>query len=369
MKIIQIRLFPLQVHLKRPFIISLGTITHAKNLIVEIQTENGMLGLGECSPYSFINGEMVEGQMVLGEQLAKLWLGKNSLAIGARMAELDGLLSGNWALKSAFDMALYDLAAKKANMPLFCFLGGENNRIFYSDRTVSVGEPKEMAAEALGYLNDGFRSIKVKLAGPYQKDLDRIKAIRKEVGDSIPLRLDANQAWSIPQAVRTLRELESLNIEHCEEPIQAGDLKGLRYVRQNSPIPIMADESLFNEMDAMRLVQEDACDYFNIKLSKSGGISNALKISAIAEAAGIPCQVGCFSESKLAITALVHFILAKNIVVHYDLDSPMMFSEDPVDGGVTIGADGKVELKDEISGIGATIRKEFINEKKMVVVD
>jgi len=368
MVITEIKIYPLKVRLKEPFVISLGTITHAQNLLIELSTDTGITAQGECSAYSFINGEMLEGQMALAPILAKLWIGKNPLEIAVRLKELDGLLSGNLALKSAFDMALYDLNAKAAGMPLYQYLGGSNDRVLYSDRTVSVGDPAAMAEEAVRYLEAGFQSIKLKLGGPVELDISRVAAIRGAIGRDIPLRTDANQAWSVSEAVRVLKGLEKFNIEHCEEPIAAGDLVGLRFVRSQSPIPIMADESLFDHRDAIRLVQNEACDYFNIKLTKSGGIGNATKIAAIADAAGIPVQVGCFSESRLAITALVHFVLAHKIVVHFDMDSPLMMAEDPVSGGATVAEDGKVELISDSPGIGATIHEKYKDSDRVVLV-
>nr|MBS0038190.1 dipeptide epimerase [Saprospiraceae bacterium] len=368
MVISEIRIYPLKVPLKEPFVISLGTIYHARNLLIEIKGSNGMTGQGECSPYSFINGEMLEGQMALAPLLAKLWIGKNPLEIENRMLELDKLLSANLALKSAFDMALYDLNARYAQMPLYQFLGGANDRVLYSDRTVSVGEPEKMAREAAQYLDMGFQSIKLKLGGPVEIDVLRMAAIREAIGDHLPLRIDANQAWTVSEAVRTLRALEKYNIEHCEEPIEAGDLVGLKYVRENSPIPIMADESLFDHRDAIRLVQCGACDYFNIKLTKSGGIANAMKITAIAQSAGIASQVGCFSETRLGITALVQFVLANKNVIHFDLDSPLMLAEDPIIGGVMIEMDGRAQLTSDAPGLGAVVKEEYKDNDRVVLV-
>ncbi|TVQ50734.1 MAG: dipeptide epimerase [Saprospirales bacterium] len=362
MKIVEIRIYPFVIPLAEPFVISLGTITHARNLLIELHTDSGITGLGECSPYPFINGEMLDGQIPIAEKLGTLWLGKNPQEIENRLLELDRALSGNMALKSAFDMALYDLNAKLSGMPLYAYLGGANDKVVYTDRTVSVGEPTQMALEARNYLDAGFHSIKIKLGGPYELDMKRIEAIRAAVGYDIPLRLDANQAWTVAQAVRTLRALEKFNIEHCEEPIHAGDLRGLNFVRKISPIPIMADESLFDHKDAIRLVQNDACDYFNIKLSKSGGLFKALKIVAIAEGSGIACQVGCFSESRLGITALMHLVLARKAIVHYDMDSPLMLKDDPLIGGVEISAAGKVSLQNEIAGIGVSVDYDYLGK-------
>ena len=277
------------------------------------------------------------------------------------------MLVGNRCIKSAFDMALYDIAARAAKMPLYQFLGSANNRRITTDMTVGIGTPVHMAAAAFRFKNAGFPAIKVKLGTTMKEDVARIRAIRETIGNALPLRIDANQGWDEATAIATLRALERFDIEHCEQPIAARNIKGLARVRAASPIPIMADEAVFDHFDALNLVNHDACDYFNIKLAKSGGISNALKINAIAEAAGIKCQVGCFSETRLAMSALMHFTLACPNVVHFDLDAPLMLSSDPVVGGLVYGENGAVFIDDGI-GIGAAFDADFLKNLESVEV-
>ena len=139
-------------------------------------------------------------------------------------------------------------------------------------------------------------------------------------------------------------------------------------VRENSPIPIMADESLFDHHDAFRLARMGACDFFNIKFSKSGGINNALKIIAIAESAGIKCQFGCMSETRFALTALMHLVLARDTVVHYDMDSSLMLDADPVVGGIQYNEGGRWVLEDK-PGIGASFDENYLATMEKAIIE
>ncbi len=363
----KIEIFKLNIRLKEPITLSLGTTTVAENLVVKIHTDSGMVGTGEASPLVHIIGEMQASQFELAKYLAGIIKGKDPLAIEQRINDLDKSLPGNPCLKSAYDMALYDLLAKEANMPLYQLLGGENSREIITDMTVYLGSPAKMADQALKYKKDGFPVIKVKLGGGMDQDIERIKKIREAVGDEIPLRIDANQGWDPVTAVRILKSLEKFKIEYCEEPIPHWNNRELVNVRNQSPIPVMADESMYDHRDALRLATMGACDYFNIKLAKTGGIHHALKVMAIAEAAGIKCQVGGMSESRFAMTALAHLATAREIITFYDIDSPLSHAEDPVTGGIVLEEGGRWKLPDE-PGIGADFEEDFLEEMEQTFV-
>jgi len=233
--------------------------------------------------------------------------------------------------------------------------------------TISIGDPEKVAGDALGFKQAGFPAIKVKLGTTQQEDVARIKAIRKAVGPDYPIRIDANQGWDTITAIETLKALEPYGIEHCEEPIPHWNNRELVKVREHSPIPIMADESVFDQHDALRLACMGACDYFNIKFSKSGGIHNALKIVAVAEAAGIKCQVGCMSESRFALTALMHLVLASDVVVHYDMDSSLMLDADPVTGGIQYQGAGLWTIGED-PGIGAGFDEAYLERMEKITI-
>jgi L-alanine-DL-glutamate epimerase-like enolase superfamily enzyme len=366
-RIRQIELYKLFIPLKEPFIISLGPIPNAENVVVVVHTDAGITGYGECSPFMSINGESMDTCFVVGQYFAKLFKGKNALAIEDRIAEMDRLIYGNNSIKSAFDMALYDIASQHAGLPLYKFLGGDNSKTIITDYTVSIGDPVKMAADAVKIKEEGYPAIKIKLGKDGAIDVLRIKAIREAVGNEIPLRIDANQGWQVEEAITTLKALVPFGIQHCEEPIPRWAFMDLPRVRKASPIPIMSDESCGDEHDAERLIQLNACDYMNIKLGKSGGIFKALKMVRLAEAATLHLQVGAFMESRLAMTAFAHFSLCSPIIEHFDFDTCLMFVEDPVTGGIMYEKNGVVSVP-ETPGLGATISAAWLKKMEKVTV-
>ena len=365
--ITKIEIIKLNIPYKEPFVISLGVIPEATNVVIRVHTNTGLTGTGECAPFVFIVGETQETVFELAKKVGKMLVGRDPFAIEERLQEIDRAVKGNPTMKSAFDMALYDLLALRANLPLYCLLGGSNNREIHTDMTISIGDPEKVARDAVEFKKAGFPAIKVKLGTTTREDVARIKAIREAVGPDYPIRIDANQGWDTITAIETLKALESFGIEHCEEPIPHWNNRELVKVRENSPIPIMADESVFDHHDAFRLASMGACDYFNIKFSKSGGINKALKILAVAEAAGIKCQVGCMSESRFALTALMHLVLANENIVYYDMDSSLMLNTDPVTGGIQYMGAG-LWILGENPGIGAGFDEAFLESMELISI-
>lgn len=363
----QVELYKLSVPLIEPFTTSLGTEYAAENVLVRIITEEGIIGFGECSPYMPINGESQDTCFAVGQYFAKALIGRNPLNIEENITMMDKIIYGNTSIKSAFDIAFYDMAAQFAGRPLWQFLGGEKNKTIITDYTVSIGEPAQMAADAVKIKEQGYPAIKIKLGRDGATDVERIRAIRAAVGNEIPLRIDANQGWKVNEAIETLNALQPFGIQYCEEPIARWKFMKLKKVRKNSPIPIMADESCSDEHDAERLIELDACDMFNIKLGKSGGIFKALKIVQEAEKAGIHLQVGAMLESRIAMTAFAHFSLCHPLIQHFDFDTALMFREDPVTGGIQYLANGVVEVPDT-PGLGASLSKERLAGMMKVVI-
>lgn len=359
MQIIQIEVYQFPVRLKKPFVISLGAFEFAENVIVVIRSDEGLTGFGECSPFMPINGESMETCYVVSRYLAKSLIGQNPLDIESCSELMDRTIFGNSSIKSAFDMALYDIAAQHAGLPLYAFLGGQNNKVLKTDYTVSLGEPKQMVADAQEIKDRGFEVIKVKLGDDPDKDILRIKDIRKQIGSEIPLRLDANQGWEPDSAIRILKELESCNIQFCEEPIPRWNFIELPRIQRESPVMIMADESCCDHHDAQRLIDLQAVPSFNIKLGKSSGIFKAQKIIMLAEKANLQLQIGGFLESRIAFTASAHLALTSDAVKFCDFDTPMMFSEDPVSGGIQYGLNGLVTVP-ETPGLGASLDSAYL---------
>jgi L-alanine-DL-glutamate epimerase-like enolase superfamily enzyme len=282
------------------------------------------------------------------------------------MAGLHDFTAFNSTVKSAFDMALYDLASKEAGLPLYQFLHGSRKPL-ETDLTIGIGEPEVMAAKALEFKNKGVRIIKIKLGKNGPQDVERVKLIRQAVGDSLVLRIDANQGWDPDTARDALLAMGRFNIQFCEQPMRHWNDHLLPELKSISPVKIMADESVFDHHDALRLIKADACDYVNIKFSKSGGILEALKINQVCAENNIPCMMGGMLESRLALTAFAHFASAQDNIFYYDLDTCLLGHKiDPVTGGVKYRG-YHLELP-EVPGIGADVEEEFLKGCEQTMV-
>ncbi|WP_316802859.1 dipeptide epimerase [Pedobacter nototheniae] len=341
-----------------PFVIATGTMHFAQNVLIRVYTDSGIHGIGECSAFPMIVGETQDTCLVMAKDFAQIWKGKNPLDIPERMNDLLGYADHNSTIKSAFDMALFDIAAKHAGLPLYKFLGGQKRRI-ETDMTIGIDTPEGMAETALKYQNQGCRIIKIKLGKKIHDDIERVKQIRTAVGEEMTLRLDANQGWSFDDALFALTELEKYNIEFCEQPMRTWYDDQLPELNVNSPIKLMADESCYNHHDARKLINSQSASYLNIKFSKSGGILEAQKIHEEALQKGVKCMIGSMLESRIALSANLHFALASPNVEFFDLDTCLLgHLVDPVVGGLTY--DGYfLDVPDE-AGIGAEADEFFL---------
>lgn len=358
MKIKSIKVYKADIPLKEPFRIALGEVEVAKNIFVELDTDKGLYGMGEGSPFPYIVGETQATDLAAIRDLAELLIGKDPLDIENRLRELTGYLPHNPTVISAFDMALYDLLGKASELPLYALLGG-GKRALVTDRTVGINTPDKMVQDALKFKERGFPAIKVKLGTTPSEDIERIRRIREALGPEIPLRIDANQGWDCVSALQALKGMEDQGVQYCEQPVAIWDFESMRKVKAQTTIPIMADESVFDHHDAYKLISMGACDYLNIKLAKSGGVHIALKINAVAEAAGMRCMVGCMNETSFALTAAAHLVSARPNIAFADLDSADFLEVDPVMEGISYGKGGTITLPDG-PGIGATVDPSFL---------
>ncbi len=349
-----------------PFTIATGTMKTAQNLFIRIHTSEGITGVGECSAFPMIAGETQATCFAMAKDFAALWKNKDASAISQRLAELDLFTAGNYTAKSAFDLALYDIAAQAAGKPLYQFLGGEKRDI-ESDLTIGIDTPDSMAATAVSFKEKGVTMIKIKLGKRPADDIERVTKIREAIGSELILRIDANQGWSYEDAVQALTGMAGLGVQFCEQPMRKWDDDRLPELCKISPIPLMADESVFTHYDAERIIRHRACAYINIKFAKSGGIQEAILINEVAEKNNIACMMGGMLESRVALTAKVHFAMAKKNIQFYDLDTCLLgHLEDPVTGGVTYSG-MHLNLSDT-PGIGADVDEAYLKRLETVRV-
>lgn len=349
-----------------PFVIATEVSYYTQNIFIRVHTDAGITGMGECSAFPMLVGETQNTCYEVAKDFARMLKGKDPLKIEERLEDLNQYIAFNTTIKSAWDMALHDIASKHAGLPLYKFLGGHRKPIM-TDLTIGIGDPQKMAETARAFVADGVKIIKVKLGKNGPEDVERIKLIREAVGPSIGLRIDANQGWDFETAVSTLQALAPYDIAYCEQPIRHQYDRLLPELKKLSPIRIMADESVFDHHDAIRLIEADAVDYINIKLAKSGGILEAKRIADAAAERGIACMLGGMLESRLGLSAKAHFALSHNNIVFYDLDTCLLGQlEDPVVGGARYN-NYFVEVSDE-PGIAADIEPAFLERCESITI-
>jgi len=333
---------PIDLKLTTPFRISRGVQETASNVMVQI--DNGeYVGYGEAAPDEYY-GETRETVLACIATFASN-LGDDPLLIQDIMTRLDHLIRLNPSAKAAVDMALYDLIGKMLNVPVYKLLGLNPAHTAKTSFTLGIDTPDNMRKKAL--LASDYPIFKVKVGTKH--DLDNLKAIREV--SSATIRVDANTAWTPKEAITMINALAPYNIEFVEQPIAPQDLAGLKLIRNNVPVPIIADESCVAIEDIPRLAE--CVDGVNFKLMKSNGISNVLKMIHVARAHNLRVMIGCMIESSLAITAAAHLT---PLVDYADLDGNLLINNDPY-VGVTV-VDGKLMLP-EAPGLG--VRKKQVD--------
>jgi len=352
LRINDIEVGKIKIPLKKPFKTALREVYELENMIVKITTDTDSIGYGEAAVTPVITGDTIGSiKCAITDYIKPKIIGMEVENLESIMTEIDASLVHNENAKASVDMAIYDLFGQLYGAPVFKLLGGFRNKVV-TDITISVNEPEDMAKDAIEAVEKGYETLKVKVGKNPSKDLERLKAIRAAIGYDIDIRIDANQGWTPKEAVKILRKMEDdgLCIELVEQPVKASDIIGLKYVADNVEIPVLADESVFSPLDAANIIQNRAADLINIKLMKTGGIHNALKICDLAETYGIECMLGCMMESKIGLTAACHLACAKSIITRFDLDGPNLCAEDPVIGGANY--DEYVITLDNKTGLG-----------------
>ena len=354
MKITNIYTKVLKAPLKNPFITSLRRVDMLEDLVVFVECSDGSVGYGEGAATPVITGETL-GSMVSAIEYIKTHI------IGLDIEDFTTILNlvhtsivKNTTAKSALEIALYDLKAKAEKLPLYAMLGGEKKE-FRTDITISMDSVESMVKSSLNAVALGYNSLKIKIGDNPKKDFERIVAIHQAIDSNISLRLDANQGWSAKQSVELLLALEARGIvaEFIEQPVLADDIEGLLYIKQRVQTPILADESIFSLKDAKVLLDMQAVDYVNIKLAKTAGITQALKLADLSASYGVKCMIGCMLEGPLSVIAGVHVASAKaDIISMIDLDAVSLLASHPVETNILFD-ESYIKLSDNI-GLGAS---------------
>ena len=331
------------VRTRTPFVIARGGASEWRLVWVRVIDDDGAEGWGEAAPSRFY-GETTETVIAALDRLAVVLHGANAWSLDAIEAEMHAVLRFNASAKSAVSAALHDLAAKRLGVPLYRMLGLDPARAPRSSYTIPITTDDDALRRALEDAAQ-YPILKVKLGGP--RDADTIAGVRASAPEKI-LRVDANAAWTPKHALHMIDVLLDYDVEFVEQPVAAHDIDGLRFVRERSPLAIIADESCMVATDIPRLV--GAVDGINLKLAKCGGLREAMKIIATARAHDMSVMCGCMVESSLGITAAAHLA---PLLDHADLDGAALLARDPF-VGASIG--GGAVVVPNSPGLGVRLR-------------
>ncbi len=316
----------LKIELKKPFITALRRVDAIDDIIIKVHTDSDLVGYGEACAVTAITGTTNEKIIhELNKTIFPLLLDKE---ISLSLLEKLSMIKVTPESKACVDIALYDLLAKEQGQPLFRYLGAQNNRL-QTDLTISVNTPEVMQTETKKALEQGFSFLKIKLDKNIQDNIDRLNAINAFIPKSIKLRLDPNQALNYDSCIDMLSQVNTKNIECIEQPFDALDLSSMKRLKERNILPILADESIFSLKDAHFILENKCADMLNIKLMKSGGIHEAIKISKLVKKYNKKCMIGSMLEGPISLLAAAHFALSQEIIMA-DLDSPLYLKEHPL---------------------------------------
>ena len=352
--IARIRVLRVPSPLVRPFITAVRRTDHLDVVLVEVTDAEGRRGFGEAATSWRVTGESPQSvAAAVAGPLSEVVLGRDAgdpdLPVDTARA-----VWGNAAARSAVECAVADVAAQQRGLSLGATLSVARNSStttrIRTDMTLSAGEPSAVATISEEWATAGFGCLKLKASAAHDT-VAVIRAVRAAVGPDITLRVDANQAWDAETAIRVIRATEDagLALEFVEQPVAAHDLDALAAVAAAVDTPIMADESVRTAHDVRTIAERGAADLVNLKLAKTGGLTEALAAADAARAAGLGVVIGCMMESHVGVSAAAHLAAAVAPDIVHDLDAAFWLRASPVTGGVALSGDA-LEL-----GIGAGI--------------
>jgi L-alanine-DL-glutamate epimerase-like enolase superfamily enzyme len=329
MKITNVSYLKFELEFNEPYTIAYETISNTTNFILKIDTSDGLTGWGCSAPDPQVTHESIqEVESGINDIIIPYLKGEDPTFYVKHIKAIKQKLGKSSSALAMVDMALHDIIARKADLPLFKLLGGYRESIPTSI-TIGIKPLKDTIEDAHRFFNQGFRIIKLKGGLDVQDDIHKIHALRENFGATLKLRFDGNQGYSVDQAVHFIKEVEHLEIEIFEQPTTIEAEEQLERVTNMVKVPVMADESIKTLHDAFRLASHQKIDMVNIKIQKVGGLLASQHINSVAKSAGMEVMVGCLDECALGISAGLHFALSRPNIEFADLDGHLDLVNDP----------------------------------------
>jgi muconate cycloisomerase len=366
MKITRIETIPIRVPLKADFAIRSGRgggHTVSPFLLVKVHTDEGITGIGEASCTPRWSGEdQVTGAHLIRTYLEPLLVGEDPREVEKVTQKFRLAFAANYFTKAAVEMALWDLAGKAAEKPVYQLLGGKVRESVPTKWSVSGVEPARAAQIAQWAVGQGFKAMKVKVGIEPEGDLARVRAVRSVIGQGVKLGVDANGGWTPEGAERTIERLYEQQIYFAEQPVPPEDVVQMAALRRRIRVPVVADESLYTLQDARTLALLEAADVFSIYVGKAGGLGPAKAIAEFARTAGLKCTIGSNLELGVGSAAMVHLALAAQGIAAEefpcDIIGPFYYEDDIVRAPLPI-APGAARAND-LPGLGVDLDEEKV---------
>lgn len=331
MQITKAEIIPVELPLKKAVrIANTPEITRITAIFVRLETRQGQSAWGCTVAQTSLTGEKPEQVIRKCHDCATLVPDLNPLNIEFSIAQLACLSKAPASVLCAFDLAFHDLLGLAAGMPVYRILGGFRNRI-HTSITIPIASLNESVEMAQEYAALGFRMLKIKGGVNPEEDVRRVQAIHQALPHHV-LRLDADGGYTVQDALEVSRALGGV-LEMLEQPTPANDLTALRQIKEYSPVPILADQSVTDPTSALNLAAHQIVHGFSVKLVACGGLRNGRQMDAIARAAHLTTMVSCYIEPALLITAGLSLALSSANIRYGDLDGHLSLAHDPSEGG------------------------------------
>jgi muconate cycloisomerase len=365
MKIAGVRVIQADIPVARPHKMSFTTLEAVNFVFVRLETADGLVGWGEaaCLGGPTWSEESSESVAATIERYIVPWLvGRDASGIEVLSREMARRVHGNPFARAAVEMALWDLNGRALGVPVHRLLGGRVRDRVPLSWSLAVADAGAEIEEARAKVAGGHRIFKIKTAArPVAEDVERVRRLREAVGPDVSLRVDANQGWDRPTALRAIRALEPFGLDFVEQPVPRWDFEGMAEIGRRVDVPIMADESCFSPQDALQIARLGGVSILGLKVTKSAGIIGTMAISRIAEAAGMGCYVGCMIETSLGTAAYLQVALAAAPVTWgCELFGPLLLKGDVVREPVRF-ADGAILALDG-PGLGVEVDEGALKE-------
>lgn len=349
-----------------------GTRYSAPSLIVQIETDEGLIGIGES-----VGPTIPVIQSVVDKEFAPFLIGRDPMELESILDQLEEY-SVNWKQigyygMAGIEMALLDLRGKMFNTPLYNLLGGKCKSEVEFAGYIFIDTPENNAQEARTFVENGYRELKMKVGRDIDLDTDRVRAVREAVGPKVKIRIDANQNWSVPTAIKAIRKMEKYDLQMVEQPTRHHDVEAMAAVARAVDVPIIADEGCATFEDALRLIDKRACACFLVYPSEAGGILKARQIVDLANQAGIWCVTGTWAETGIGTMGNVHLV-ASSRNFPFANDTHLNFMTGDVLKDSIVFNRGKIALNDR-PGLGIDLDLNKLDhfgqnfEREMVFYD